>query len=250
MPAGTFDRSDFLRRHVLQAFSVGNTIGKVSIHRVAPAQPGPTEVKGNLMPSTISTVEDLLVEQIRDLYDAEKQLVRALPKMAKAAGSDELRQALEDHLEETTNQVQRLEQAFEELDKTAKGKTCKAMKGLIEEGGEVIEEDSQSPISDLALIAAAQRVEHYEISAYGTAKAMAKHLRQNGVASLLEETEDEEKAADKKLTEIAMGLMQETTSRNNGVGSGEEGEEESDNPPAARKPATAPKAAAMRAQRK
>ena len=197
------------------------------------------------MPSTMSTVEDLLVDQIRDLYDAEKQLVRALPKMAKAASSDELRQAIEDHLEETTNQVQRLEAAFEQLDKTAKGKTCKAMKGLIEEGGEVIEEDSEEPINDLALIAAAQRVEHYEISAYGTAKAMAKHIGENQVASLLEETEDEEKAADKKLTEIAMDLMQDATSR----GSGEE-DEETDNQPAPRKPATAPKAPAVRAQRK
>jgi ferritin-like metal-binding protein YciE len=197
------------------------------------------------MPSTMSTVEDLLVDQIRDLYDAEKQLVRALPKMAKAASSDELRQAIEDHLEETTNQVQRLEQAFEQLDKTAKGKTCKAMKGLIEEGGEVIEEDSEEPINDLALIAAAQRVEHYEISAYGTAKAMAKHIGENQVASLLEETEDEEKAADKKLTEIAMDLMQDATSRGGG-----EADEEIDNQPAPRKPATAPKASAARAQRK
>ena len=196
------------------------------------------------MPSTMSTVEDLLVDQIRDLYDAEKQLVRALPKMAKAASSDELRQAIEDHLEETTNQVQRLEQAFEQLEKTAKGKTCKAMKGLIEEGGEVIEEDSEEPINDLALIAAAQRVEHYEISAYGTAKAMAKHIGENQVASLLEETEDEEKAADKKLTEIAMDLMQDATSR----GGGEEDEEIDQ--PATRKPATAPKASAARAQRK
>jgi ferritin-like metal-binding protein YciE len=193
----------------------------------------------------MSTVEDLLVEQIRDLYDAEKQLVRALPKMAKAASSDELRQAIEDHLEETNNQVQRLEQAFEQLDKTAKGKTCKAMKGLIEEGGEVIEENSEEPINDLALIAAAQRVEHYEISAYGTAKAMATHIGEDQVASLLEETEDEEKAADKKLTEIAMGLMQDATSRSEEAGSSEE-----DNQPPSRKPATAPKASAMRAQRK
>src|ERR1041385_604427 len=107
------------------------------------------------MPSTMSTVEDLLVEQIRDLYDAEKQLVKALPKMAKAAGSDELRQALEDHLEETTNQVSRLEQAFQQLETQAKGKACKAMRGLIEEGGEAMEEEAEEPINDLALIAAA-----------------------------------------------------------------------------------------------
>jgi ferritin-like metal-binding protein YciE len=196
----------------------------------------------------MSTVEDLLVEQIRDLYDAEKQLVRALPKMAKAASSDELRQAIEDHLEETTNQVQRLEQAFEQLDKTAKGKTCKAMKGLIEEGGEVIEEDSEAPINDLALIAAAQRVEHYEISAYGTAKAMANHLGEDEVASLLEQTEDEEKAADVKLTEIAMVLMQDAKARGNGAGSASD--EENIDQPVARKPATGPKASSARAQRK
>jgi len=199
------------------------------------------------MPSTMSTVEDLLVDQIRDLYDAEKQLVRALPKMAKAASSDELRQAIEDHLEETTNQVTRLEQAFQQLDKPAKSKTCKAMKGLIEEGGEVIEEDAEEPINDLALIAVAQRVEHYEISAYGTAKAMATHLGENQVASLLEETEDEEKAADQKLTEIAFALMQDARTRDDGAGSSQE---EMENQPASRKPATAPKAQPMRAQRK
>src|SRR6185369_13627983 len=175
------------------------------------------------MPSTMSTVEDLLVDQIRDLYDAEKQLVRALPKMAKAASSDELRQAIEDHLEETTNQVQRLEAAFEQLDKPSKSKTCKAMKGLIEEGGEVIEEDSEEPMNDLALIAAAQRVEHYEISAYGTARAMAEHLGEDDVAALLQQTEDEEKAADSKLTEIAMNLMQEAQGvEDSGAEDGEE----------------------------
>ena len=197
------------------------------------------------MPSTMSTVEDLLVDQIRDLYDAEKQLVRALPKMAKAASSDELRQAIEDHLEETTNQVTRLEQAFQQLDRPAKSKTCKAMRGLIEEGGEVIEEDAVEPINDLALIAAAQRVEHYEISAYGTAKAMATHLGEDQVASLLEETEDEEKAADHKLTEIAMVLMADAKTRGNGAG-----EEDMESQPASRKPAAAPKAASARAQRR
>ena len=197
------------------------------------------------MPSTMSTVEDLLVDQIRDLYDAEKQLVRALPKMAKAASSDELRQAIEDHLEETTNQVTRLEQAFQQLDQPAKSKTCKAMRGLIEEGGEVIEEDAVEPINDLALIAAAQRVEHYEISAYGTAKAMATHLGEDQVASLLEETEDEEKAADHKLTEIAMVLMADAKTRGNGAG-----EEDMESQPASRKPAAAPKAASARAQRR
>jgi ferritin-like metal-binding protein YciE len=175
------------------------------------------------MPSTISTVEDLLVDQIRDLYDAEKQLVRALPKMAKAASSDELRQAIEDHLAETTNQVTRLEQAFEQLEQQAKSKTCKAMRGLIEEGGEAMEEDAVEPLNDLALIAAAQRVEHYEISAYGTARAMAEHLGEDQVASLLEETEGEEKAADMKLTEIALSLMQGAPARESGAEGREDG---------------------------
>jgi ferritin-like metal-binding protein YciE len=141
--------------------------------------------------------------------------------------------------------VTRLEQAFQQLDKPAKSKTCKAMKGLIEEGGEALEEDAEEPIHDLALIAAAQRVEHYEISAYGTAKAMATHLGEDQVASLLEETEDEEKAADHKLTEIAMILMQDAKNRKN-----EAGEENMDSPPASKKPATAPKALSVRAQRK
>ena len=161
---------------------------------------------------TMTTLEDLLVEQIRDLYDAEKQLVRALPKMAGAANSDELQRALQSHLEETNNQVSRLERMFDELDVPAKGKTCKGMRGLVEEGGEALDENSEIPLTDLAIIAAAQRVEHYEISAYGTARAIAQQLGQQTIVSLLEETEDEEKAADSKLTEIALGLLGEATS--------------------------------------
>jgi ferritin-like metal-binding protein YciE len=193
------------------------------------------------MASKVSTVEDLLVEQIRDLYDAEKQLVRALPKMAKAAGSDELRQAIQDHLEETTNQVERLERVFQQLDKPAKGKPCKGMRGLIEEGGEALEEEAEEPLGDLALIAAAQRVEHYEIAGYGTARAMAEHLGQNEVVELLEETEEEEKAADSKLTEIALTLMREAESE---TGTAEEEEEAP-----ARKPVSSRKASASRAQK-
>jgi ferritin-like metal-binding protein YciE len=158
------------------------------------------------------------VDQIRDLYDAEKQLVRALPKMAKAAESEELAEAINNHLEETKNQVSRLEQVFEELEKPNKGKPCKAMKGLVEEGSETIDEDSAAPMGDLGIIAAAQRVEHYEISAYGTAKALARHLGLENVVTLLEETEEEEKAADEKLTEVATTLMEQ-------AGTGDEGEE-------------------------
>jgi ferritin-like metal-binding protein YciE len=155
----------------------------------------------------MTTLEDLLVEQVRDLYDAEKQLVRALPKMAEAASSEDLQQAIQSHLEETKNQVSRLERVFEELDKPAKGKACKAMRGLVEEGGEALDGKSHAPLADLSIIAAAQRVEHYEISAYGTARAIALQLGQEAVASLLEETEEEEKAADMRLTDIATGLL-------------------------------------------
>jgi ferritin-like metal-binding protein YciE len=168
----------------------------------------------------VTTLEDLLVEQVRDLYDAEKQLVRALPKMAEAANSEDLQQAIQGHLEETKNQVSRLERVFQELDKPAKGKACKAMRGLVEEGGESLEGDSA--LNDLAIIAAAQRVEHYEISAYGTARAIAQQLGQDTIASLLEETEEEEKAADTKLTDIAAELMGQVE---NNVDESEEEEE-------------------------
>jgi ferritin-like metal-binding protein YciE len=169
---------------------------------------------------TMTTLDELLLDQIRDLYDAEKQLVRALPKMAKAATSDDLREAITSHLGETKNQVARLEEIFNQLEKPAKSKTCKAMKGLIEEGGEAAEEDADDMIVDLSVIAAAQRVEHYEISAYGTARAIALYLGQEKVASLLEETEREERAADTKLTDIATGLYEQV-----GDGSVEEEEE-------------------------
>jgi len=174
------------------------------------------------MSMPVNTLEDLLVEQLRDLYDAEKQLVRALPKMAEAANSEDLQQAIQSHLEETKNQVSRLERVFQELDRPAKGKTCQAMRGLVEEGGEAL--DGDSPLTDLAIIAAAQRVEHYEISAYGTARAMAQQLGQEAVASILEETEEEEKAADSKLTDIATDLLGQ-------VGSGMETEEQEEAAP-------------------
>jgi ferritin-like metal-binding protein YciE len=152
------------------------------------------------------TLQDCLVEQLRDIYDAEKQLTKALPKMAKAADSEDLVEAIRGHLEETQGQVTRMEQVFQELGIAAKGKPCKAMKGLIEEGGEAISENDKGPVRDIAIIAAAQRVEHYEIAAYGTVRTMAEHLENDRVAELLQETEDEEKAADSKLTEIAMAI--------------------------------------------
>jgi ferritin-like metal-binding protein YciE len=193
------------------------------------------------MPATISTLEELLIDQMQDLYDAEKQLVKALPRMAKAATSEELQQAIRDHLEETTNQVARLEQAFERLATQPKAKPCKAMRGLIEEGSDVIEEDARDPFTDLGLIAAAQRVEHYEISAYGTAKAMAEQLGQDEIVALLEETEEEEKAADSKLSDIAESLYQDAKN----VRTPEEGEEERP----ARKPVSSPRGTSAKAHR-
>jgi ferritin-like metal-binding protein YciE len=150
-------------------------------------------------------LQEFFLEQIRDLYDAEKQLTKALPKMAKAANSPELAECFQSHLAETENQVSRLEQVFEALDLAAKGTPCKAMKGLIEEGGEAMEEKDPT-LRDLAMIGAAQRVEHYEIAAYGTAREAAKQLHNFTAMNLLTETEQEESAADSKLTEVAMSI--------------------------------------------
>jgi len=158
----------------------------------------------------VETLEDLLLEEIRDLYDAEKQLVKALPKMAKAATDDDLRAAFEQHLEQTKGQVARLEQVFEQLETKPKGKPCKAMKGLVEEGQEVMEEDSMESLTDLALIGAAQRVEHYEIAAYGTARTFAETLGNNQVAKLLEQTLKEEEETDKMLTKISLQILENT----------------------------------------
>jgi ferritin-like metal-binding protein YciE len=153
-------------------------------------------------------LKELLVEQIRDIYDAEKQLVKTLPKLAKASESEELGDAIRHHLDETQQQVSRLEQVFELLGAPAKGKACKGMRGLIEEGAEVLEEHDEGALRDLAIIAAAQRVEHYEISAYGTARAIAESMGNNRVVRLLQQTEEEEKTADGKLSDIAMSLYQ------------------------------------------
>lgn len=153
----------------------------------------------------LNTLEDVLIEHLRDLYDAEKNLVRALPKMAKAAGSEELADAIRDHLEQTKHHVERLEQVFEQLNEKPRAKACKAIRGLIEEGGEATQEEGS--LSDLMIIAAAQKVEHYEISAYGTAKAWAQQLGNQQVVDLLDETLEEEKAADSKLTQISNDVL-------------------------------------------
>jgi len=151
-------------------------------------------------------LKELYVEELKDLYSAENQLVKALPKMAKAASSDELRQGLEKHLEQTKGHVQRLGKVFQALEESPKGKKCKGMEGLIEEGAEVMEEDFEGSLMDAALIGAAQRVEHYEIAAYGTVCAFAKELGQAEQASLLTETLEEEKETDEKLTELAQQI--------------------------------------------
>jgi len=148
-------------------------------------------------------LKDLYIDELKDLYNAENQLVKALPKMAKAASSDELRQGFEAHLEQTRGHVQRLEKIFESLEENPKGKKCVGMEGLVNEGSEIMEEDFEGALMDAALIGAAQRVEHYEIAAYGTASEFAKILGESKHVSLLEETLQEEKETDEKLAKLA-----------------------------------------------
>ena len=151
----------------------------------------------------LNTLQDLFVEELRDLYSAENQLVKALPKMAKAASAEELKAAFEEHLEQTKEHVQRLEQIFEELGEKPTGKTCKAMEGLVEEGAELIKEKPEASVLDAGLIAAAQRVEHYEIAGYGSVRTFAKTLGHAKAAKVLQTTLDEEGETDRKLTELA-----------------------------------------------
>jgi ferritin-like metal-binding protein YciE len=151
----------------------------------------------------MDTLSDLMEDELKDLFSAENQLLKALPKMAKKASSASLKDAFTSHLNETEGHVKRLEQIGKMMGIKLTGKTCKAMKGLIEEGKEVLEEDGEPSLIDAALIGAAQRVEHYEMAAYGTTRAMAHSLGQSEIASLLQQTLDEEGAADKKLTKIA-----------------------------------------------
>jgi ferritin-like metal-binding protein YciE len=149
----------------------------------------------------LNTLDEVLIDHLRDLYDAEKNLVKALPKMAKASDSEDLAGAIRSHLEETKGHVERLEQVFETFNQKPRAKACKAIRGLIEEGGEAASDEGA--LSDLAIIAAAQKVEHYEISAYGTAIAWARRLGNDKAVSLLQETLKEEKAADSKLTDLS-----------------------------------------------
>ena len=152
---------------------------------------------------SLETMQDLLLHQLRDIYSAEQQLVKALPKMQEKASTEDLAAAFRDHLAETENQVSRLEEIFEILGERAGGTKCKAMEGLIEEAQEILDEDGTESVIDAGIIAAAQRVEHYEVSAYGSAKAFAALLGLSEVVKLLNESQQEETAADKKLSLIA-----------------------------------------------
>jgi ferritin-like metal-binding protein YciE len=151
----------------------------------------------------INSLQELYVDELRDLYDAENQLTKALPKMAEGATSDELREGFKEHLEQTRGHVQRLEQIFERLGEKPKGKKCKGMEGLIKEGSEVLDEDIEEDTHDAAIIGAAQRVEHYEIAGYGTARTHAELLGRDEDVELLEQTLEEEKETDEKLTQLA-----------------------------------------------
>lgn len=150
------------------------------------------------------TMQDLLIEELRDIYHAEKQIARSLPKLAKAVSNETLRQAMQQHVEETKGQIDRLEKVFEHLDTRTRGKRCEAMEGLLDEAQEILEMGLAPEVQDAALIAAAQKVEHYEIASYGTLHAYASACGLKEVAQLLEETLNEEKTTDKKLNDLAI----------------------------------------------
>ncbi len=155
----------------------------------------------------IENMEELFLQQIEDLYDAEKRLVKALPKMAEASSSLMLKQAFESHLQQTEGHVSRLETIFRQLNKPAKAETCDAMKGLVSEGEDMVSHIDESPLRDAGLIASANRVEHYEIAAYGSARTFAQTLGLTQAAALLDQTLQEEKEADQKLTQLAQQMV-------------------------------------------
>ena len=173
----------------------------------------------------ISTLEELFVQELRDMYDGEKQITKALPKMAKAAENEDLANAFQEHLEQTKTQIERLEQIFEQLDMRARGKHCAGIAGIIEEGTEIMSE-AEEPALAAALVGAAQRVEHYEIAAYGTLVAYARQLGHDDAAELLEQTLNEEKETDQKLTQLAEAYLNEQAR----TGESEEEEEEEEKP--------------------
>ena len=155
----------------------------------------------------LETLKELYVNELRDLYNAENQLLKALPKMAKGASSEELKDAFEKHLEQTKSHVERLEEVFEDIGEKPKGKTCRAMKGLIEEGSEILEEDGEESVIDAGIIVAAQKVEHYEIASYGSVRTFAQLLGKDRSADLLQTTLDEESEANELLTKLAEDIV-------------------------------------------
>jgi ferritin-like metal-binding protein YciE len=155
----------------------------------------------------LDSLEELYVEELRDLYNAEHQILKALPKMAKAASSPDLEKGFQEHLQQTKGQVDRLDQIFADLGKSTKGKKCEAMEGLLKEGAELLEVDAEPSVLDAALIAAAQSVEHYEIAGYGCVRTYAKLLGHSEATKLLQQTLDEERRTDEKLTELAVGSI-------------------------------------------
>lgn len=170
---------------------------------------------------TLDSLDKLFLEELKDIYNAEKQLLRALPRMAKAAQAPGLQQAFTKHLKETVGQVQRLERIFEGLGQAARGKKCKGMEGLIEEGKEMMEEEGEPQVLDAALIASAQKVEHYEIAAYGCLRTYAGLLGYSQAEQLLQQNLQEEEAADKKLTQLGESGINEAAARA-GAGAEEE----------------------------
>jgi ferritin-like metal-binding protein YciE len=195
------------------------------------------------------TLQDAFIDELRDTYDAEKQLIKALPKMAKASSAPELRAAFESHLEETRGQVGRLEQVFASLGEKVRGKHCDGIAGIIEEGKSIMEEDFDDATMDACLIAGGQRAEHYEMAAYGTLVAWARILGHDDAADLLQETLDEEKAADEKLSGLAEdGINQDAA--NAGQAGDDEEEEEEAPAPAARNKKKAPQPVRQVARRR
>ena len=174
----------------------------------------------------MGTLHDAFLDELRDTYDAEKQLTKALPKLAQAANSPVLREAFETHLEETRQQVERLEQVFASLGEKAQGKHCAGMAGIIEEGQSIMKEEFDEMTADACLIAAAQRVEHYEMAAYGTLVAWARVMDHTEAADLLEETLEEEKAADENLSSLAEGGINQDSAEGALGESDEEAEED------------------------
>ena len=161
---------------------------------------------------SVGTAEELFVDELKDIYSAEKQAVKAFPRLTKAVQSEELRQAMQDHLEQTKGQIERLDRIFEILDKRSSGKTCDGMKGLVEEAQSQLEEIDKGPVLDCAIIGALQRIEHYEIAAYGTVATLAEAMGQDEVKELLGETLEEEKETDERLTQVAQSVNSEALS--------------------------------------